>query len=158
MSTIPPHWRQKAPSAKRCIKTIVPRGSRGSGSVPSESAERQKGALRHVDGSCLSFSMVLSQKAPSAKRCIKTCSSRSTDFGRVGQKAPSGKNFARNSLLSTLHQLLEIAEFQRFDFKRRNNRMGITCNIFAEPSVARTKRRIKTVSALNTRGYRCSLG
>ena len=73
------------------------------------------------------------------------------------QKAPSGQNFARNSLLSTLHQLLEAAEFQRSDFKHRNNRPVITCNIFKEPSVARTKRSIKTVSALNTRGYHCSL-
>ena len=36
----------------------------------------------------------------------------------AGQKAPSAPNFARNSLLSTLYQLSEIAEFQRSDFKR----------------------------------------
>ena len=65
----------------------------------------------------------------------------------VRQKAPSAPNFARNSLLLTLYQLSEIAEFQRSDFKRRNNRPGITCNIFAEPSAARTKRCIMTAKS-----------
>ena len=63
------------------------------------------------------------------------------------QKAASAPNFARNSLLLTPYQLSEIAEFQRSDFKRRNNRPGITCNIFAEPSAARTKRCIKTAKS-----------
>ena len=64
-----------------------------------------------------------------------------------GQKAASAPNFARNSLLLTLYQLSEIEEFQRSNFKRRNNRPGITCNIFAEPSAARTKRCIKTAKS-----------
>ena len=113
-----------------------------------------------------------SQKAPSAKRCIKTCPAGSSGYPRpqvrkhrapkgalrppeqfvqlgnlVRQKAPSAPNFARNSLLLTLYQLSEIAEFQRSDFKRRNNRPGITCNIFAEPSAARTKRCIMTAKS-----------
>ena len=125
---------QKAPSAKRCIKTHL------------------KTYVTRIVGS--------RQKAPSAKRCIKTCrEARPPQPELLGhQKAPCTQNFARNSLLLALHQVLEIAEFQRSDFKRRNNRPGITCNLFTEPSVARTKRPIKTVSALNRRGYRCSLG
>ena len=64
-------FRQKAPSAKRCIITTrPPRGSRrGCSRVRKHRAP--KGALRltcHVDTGRLRDS----QKAPSAKRCIKT--------------------------------------------------------------------------------------
>ena len=142
------------------------------------------GALRQVNRALQECSVVCGQIAPSATRRIKTygtlaanrqhphCQIAPSATRRIktihaswharssspSQKAPSGQNFARNSLLSTLHHLLEAADFQRSDFKHRNNRPVITCNIFEKLSVARTKRSIKTVSALNTRGYRCSLG
>ena len=110
---------QKAPSAKRCIKTL--------------------GRYHSLNPTCHV------QKAPSAIRCIKTISQlRPLSVTVHCQKAPSTPNFACNSLLSTLYQQSEIAELQRSDFKRCNNRPGITCNIFTEPSVARTKRCIKT--------------
>ena len=131
---LPSQMCQKAPSAKRCIKTARKTVAHEVTSHPVRKHRAPKGALRQHNR---------------VEREVN-------DFRR--QKAPSGQNFARNSLLSTLHQLLEVAEFQRSDFKHRNNRPVITCNNFEEPSVARTKRSIKTVSALNARGYRCSLG
>ena len=120
--------RQKAPSAKRCIKT---------------------GALTPF-----LTAAITRQKAPSAIRCIKTVVHHQQCGSGYGQKAPSGQNFARNSLLSTLHHLFEAAEFQRSDFKHRTNRLVITCNIFEELSAARTKRHIKTGCRLPIRGRR----
>ena len=63
--------RQKAPSAKRRIKTPSCRSSPRGPSPTSESAERQK---VHYDLFRASFALCPSarQKAPSAKRCIKT--------------------------------------------------------------------------------------
>ena len=149
---------QKAPSAKRYIKTQV-RQERENRVVVARNHRAPKGALRQMVLTVHSLICGSGQKAPSATRCIKTIhASWHERSSSPSQKAPSGQNFARNSLLSTLHHLLEAAEFQRSDFKHRNNRPVITCNIFEELSVARTKRSIKTVRALNTRGYRCSLG
>ena len=105
---------QKATSAKRCIKTPVPRQD-GHVFVPSESTEHQKvhqdqnflavcyevrevrkhrapnGALRHrQDG--LAARVIGGQKAPSAKRCIKTfATSAWTSLSCPCQKAPSAK-------------------------------------------------------------------
>ena len=171
---------QKAPSAKRCIKTRgqipqrrsgrevrkhrAPKGAlrrlatslRRCGRLSVRKHRAPKGALRPRNRrSARDSSSVLSQKAPSAKRCIKTGAL--TPFLTAAitrQKAPSGQNFARNSLLSTLHHLFEAAEFQRSDFKHRTKRLVITCNIFEELSAARTKRHIKTGCRLPIRGRR----
>ena len=65
MLGLSPEGRQKAPSAKRCIKTI------------DEAADAPE---------------LVGQKAPSAKRCIKTNAALQEEVvGRAGQKAPSAK-------------------------------------------------------------------
>ena len=84
--------RQKAPSAKRCIKTETHKHPRNL--APQVRKHRApKGALRQQVISLTQESVLVSQKAPSAKRCIKTrrstCTHRSQ--ARAGQKAPSAK-------------------------------------------------------------------
>ena len=62
---------QKAPSAKRCIKTwnCLPVAVHS----PSVRKHRApKGALRHEAAIVPTLVVVVDQKAPSAKRCIKT--------------------------------------------------------------------------------------
>ena len=62
---------QKAPSAKRCIKTSRPRSpATRPRSVRKHPAP--KGALRPVGEGHVAFGEEAGQKAPSAKRCIKT--------------------------------------------------------------------------------------
>ena len=81
---------QKAPSAKRCIKTPGPRLT--SSLVNTVRKHRApKGALRRrTSARVMPFTM--SQKAPSAKRCIKTCGVPDGQAPhRSGQKAPSAK-------------------------------------------------------------------
>ena len=104
------------------MKFCAPCGSNGS--VRKHRAP--KGALRHVQLDRLGRLGQVRQKAPGAIRCIKTCllklalllggaRKRRAPKGalrratriwvlshRMGQKAPSTPNFARNSLLSTL--------------------------------------------------------
>ena len=63
--------RQKAPSAKRCIKTRVDERVR-TFDVTVRKHRAPKGALRLARAASDQFGRVLSQKAPSAKRCIKT--------------------------------------------------------------------------------------
>ena len=61
---------QKAPSAKRCIKTTVSRlGGEGSLGQKAPSAKR---CIKAVIAEVAAFIVFDSQKAPSAKRCIKT--------------------------------------------------------------------------------------
>ena len=62
---------QKAPSAKRCIKTLSDRESSGIG----EGVRKHRapnGALRRAKNDHWVVKRVRGQKAPSAKRCIKT--------------------------------------------------------------------------------------
>ena len=67
---------QKAPSAKRRIKTIRCRASaRHGGCVRKHRAP--KGALRHVEERDRSIPVFLCQKAPSTKRRIKTIDNQS---------------------------------------------------------------------------------
>ena len=63
---------QKAPSAKRCIKTPQLRGSRSPHRTMGQKAPSTK---RHIKTSSLAFVTTITmrcQKASSAKRCIKT--------------------------------------------------------------------------------------
>ena len=62
---------QKAPSAKRCIKT---KNHSSSGYVVHYVRKHRapKGALRRRSVVSITFSIMMGQKAPSAKRCIKT--------------------------------------------------------------------------------------
>ena len=83
---------QKAPSAKRCIKTVDQRQMAEPGSQPVRKHRAPKGALRPVQDLHLRCGLVTCQKAPSAKRCIKT-SERGVLSPRSpgSQKAPSAK-------------------------------------------------------------------
>ena len=82
---------QKAPSAKRCIKTEIPRCI-ASLRIRVRKHRAPKGALRRHAVHCCTV-LDVSQKAPSAKRCIKTGCSTSSARGSCGprQKAPSAK-------------------------------------------------------------------
>ena len=83
---------QKAPSAKRCIKTATKRGpfARCPGAVRKHRAPN--GALRQVLPQRSVVDVVPSQKAPSAKRCIKTPLSLICRLEeRFRQKVPSAK-------------------------------------------------------------------
>ena len=62
---------QKAPSAKRCIKTRIEKVIRPL-KEPVRKHRAPKGALRQGDFALSEPLVVESQKAPSAKRCIKT--------------------------------------------------------------------------------------
>ena len=83
---------QKAPSAKRCIKTC----SVACYPEVVESVRKHrapKGALRRAPRLSAASASMRCQKAPSAKRCIKTTSVE-TIFDEkftIGQKAPSAK-------------------------------------------------------------------
>ena len=89
------------------------------GHVESESTERHKvhyegDELHPVD---LILHCVRKHRAPNgALRQLQALEDVAALL--AGQKAPRTPDFARNSLLSTLYQLSEIAEFQRSDFKR----------------------------------------
>ena len=84
---------QKAPSAKRCIKTAL------------------TGTIVTV--------YWLGQKAPSAKRCIKTVAGVALPTHAVeeDQKAPSAQNLARNSPSDHNRQMPDTAEYQQPEFK-----------------------------------------
>jgi len=70
-SRLVPHSSQKAPSAKRWIKTPRQVGwSAWQRQVRKHRAP--KGALRQIVGINIGRLVALRQKAPSAKRCIKT--------------------------------------------------------------------------------------
>ena len=79
---------QKAPSAKRCIKTAkMPSTTQ---TIFARKHRAPKGALRPFQVRSRPETPLIRQKAPSAKRCIKTRKSRSAP--RIGyQKAPSAK-------------------------------------------------------------------
>ena len=66
-----PAGRQKAPSAKRCIKTISHPGGAGIPSTLVRKHRAPKGALRRLEPIVDVRNHAVSQKAPSAKRCIK---------------------------------------------------------------------------------------
>ena len=83
---------QKAPSAKRCIKTkVASRALRPLVSVRKHPAP--KGALRPVSIFVAVLAAYFGQKAPIAKRCIKTCADLCLLRRRClfCQKAPSAK-------------------------------------------------------------------
>ena len=63
--------RQKAPSAKRCIKTTVPSAGR-QWPIRVRKHRAPKGALRPRANATDKDFATLCQKAPSAKRCIMT--------------------------------------------------------------------------------------
>ena len=88
---------QKAPSAKRCIKTQVSeRPHRGSLRVRKHRAP--KGALRLAVSANAVRTPITCQKAPSAKRCIKTlCTASASSPLLVSQKAPSAKRCIKTS-------------------------------------------------------------
>ena len=94
-----PSHRQKAPSAKRCIKTCphpsrrcrgqpcvrkhrAPKGALRPGALSTRSScdcpvrkhQAPKGALRRLLAGVVHVDLHRRQKAPSAKRCITTCS------------------------------------------------------------------------------------
>ena len=81
---------QKAPSAKRCIKT--PRHGLSKHQTHQVRKHRApKGALRLRSPLALPSRRIPGQKAPSAKRCIKTKAERAKNAAERGQKAPSAK-------------------------------------------------------------------
>ena len=110
-----PRLCQKAPSAKRCIKTggegsqhprashvrkhRAPKGALrlitvSPAKVPSPSVRKHrapKGALRPASRSFSPSFLSIRQKAPSAKRCIKTHPCGPWPASTRGQKAPSAK-------------------------------------------------------------------
>ena len=63
---------QKAPSAKRCIKTISQLPARRPG-LHSQKARSAKRCIKTLLRESGNLTRVFGQKAPSAKRCIKTC-------------------------------------------------------------------------------------
>ena len=84
--------RQKEPSAKRCIKTLLSGAFRGP-CRRSESTKHQKGALRPLTLEDIDLAVTRRHTAPSAKRCIKTGWGRSrwTSRWRVRKhRAPKG--------------------------------------------------------------------
>ena len=88
--------RHKAPSAKRCIKTLNERDI-----CPNEvivtKHRAPKGALRHEVVASTSRAH-LGHKAPSAKRCIKTSQIRVVDGEvKAGHKEPSAKRCIKTS-------------------------------------------------------------
>ena len=106
---------QKAPSAKRCIKT-----SNRAPEFPREPKVRKhrapKGALRSLPGRV--DTVLVSQKAPSAKRCIKTLST-STAACVSRQKAPSAKRCIKTMLDSGCPLLNHSASQKAPSAKRR---------------------------------------
>ena len=101
--TRPSELGQKAPSAKRCIKTVrfgIP--SR----VPFPSVRKHrapKGALR-LSAMLSAVFLMPGQKAPSAKRCIKTSSAWTPPTWSVCQKAPSAKRCIKTGVSLHPHQ------------------------------------------------------
>ena len=93
--------RQKAPSAKRCIKTltITPDVVRP---LRVRKHRAPKGALRPVALCEIQEVVGLSQKAPSAKRCIKTVLVPDKHMRvPVRQKAPSAKRCIKTNIIRT---------------------------------------------------------
>ena len=81
---------QKAPSAKRCIKTTPDDGAPKGRHLRVRKHRAPKGALRHSHLVTMD-SVDTSQKAPSAKRCIKTNKTAFVHPVPTGQKASSAK-------------------------------------------------------------------
>ena len=82
---------QKAPSAKRCIKTLLGRELAAQLQDRVRKHRAPKGALR-LNGLNGRLKLLHRQKEPSAKMCIKTQTRRRRRMtGRPGQKAPSSK-------------------------------------------------------------------
>ena len=73
------HTRQKAPSAKRCIKTARPTVRRSSCGAGQKAPSAKRCIKTRVTGSSARRRRSR-QKAPNAKRCIKTCSDRCDDL------------------------------------------------------------------------------
>ena len=93
--------RQKAPSAKRCIKTEVTSSS-DSQLSPVRKHRAPKGALRLSFDHLTRVGYYRRQKAPSAKRCIKTLSRSALRSPRPpGQKAPSAKRCIKTRALAS---------------------------------------------------------
>ena len=92
--------RQKAPSAKRCIKTRSMVSARYS--ITSVRKHRApKGALRQSSHPADVRTPLQCQKAPSAKRCIKTLQTQRRNLLRgTGQKAPSTKRCIKTPRMS----------------------------------------------------------
>ena len=88
---------QKAPSAKRCIKTgDIDRHVYSVSLVRKHRAP--KGALRPEVGAVVEFAALVGQKAPSAKRCIKTRRARRwCTCGRSVRKHRAPKGALRRS-------------------------------------------------------------
>ena len=82
---------QKAPSAKRCIKTGKDCFSEDSVCADVRKHRAPKGALRPLAIVFVVTVAYSSQKAPSAKRCIKTALGITTCTPAPCQKAPSAK-------------------------------------------------------------------
>ena len=90
-STTANNSRQKAPSAKRCIKT-PPRPLRASGGARRQKAPSAKRCTKTRGSHARRCEGCAGQKAPSTKRCIKTClSPLSRERDQHCQKAPSAK-------------------------------------------------------------------
>ena len=125
--------RQKAPSAKRCIKTH-PGGSCRTHHCFVRKHRAPKGALRRFNPFRDARQVEISQKAPSAKRCIKTTAKWFQLFlrrrvrkhrapkgtlrprffdvprvGLVGQKAPSAKRCIKTAHCLLVHCSLDGA-------------------------------------------------
>lgn len=120
---MPPVRKHQAPNGALRLQVVR---FIGTGHLVVRKHRAPKGALRHVQLDRLGRLGQVRQKAPGAIRCIKTCllklalllggaRKRRAPIGalrratriwvlshRMGQKAPSTPNFARNSLLSTL--------------------------------------------------------
>ena len=82
---------QKAPSAKRCIKTTPRTMTRQPRRPPVRKHRAPKGALRPSRRDACASLEARRQKAPSAKRCIKTPKDTRKGLGFESQKAPSAK-------------------------------------------------------------------
>ena len=83
---------QKAPSAKRCIKTARSGGTIAGARLSVRKHRAPKGALRLKYSPLHLTPSEIRQKAPSAKRCIKTQNDLSVDvLIHARQKAPSAK-------------------------------------------------------------------
>ena len=98
--------RQKAPSAKRCIKTLGCRGLEGVGVCLVRKHRAPKGALRRFNVRPHTVSACEGQKAPSAKRCIKTWGAGT--FRRGGSECVRKHRAPKGALGPLAHGVAEI--------------------------------------------------
>ena len=100
---------QKAPSARRCIKTV---GAKGLEEVQRK-GQKAPSARRCIKTDCRDELIPverLGQKAPSARRCIKTEEDSSCGSCDHGQKAPSARRCIKTELLLNLTMKLFVSE------------------------------------------------